>query len=75
MNRIEEQLKKMVEQINHSRVDGKPLKVAKTDYREIYSKLTTPKNVLGSQKILSRFDLCRTTSPEKTIFYDRTKTG
>lgn len=31
------------------KVNAKPLKVAKSDYREIYSKLTTPENVLGSR--------------------------
>ena len=30
------------------KVNAKPLKVAKSDYRGIYSKLTTPKNSLGS---------------------------
>ena len=33
---------------NESQQSFKPLKVAKSDFREIYSKLTTPKNVLGS---------------------------
>ena len=58
------------------KVNAKPLKVAKSDYRGIYSKLTTPKNSLGSwANVLSRFDLSRTTSPEEEIFYDWTKTG
>ena len=31
------------------KVNAKPLKVAKSDYREIYSKLTAPENALGSR--------------------------
>ena len=54
------------------KVNAKPLKVAKSDCREIYSKLTTPENVLGSQANIGQIlsvQLQNNKSREK-IFYD-----